>query len=313
MSMQDPPFGSNPPTSGSAEEKPFGGEAQDGVIPAADAAKLRDAGSTVRQDFSTALETARSDLRALADTATRDFSAVKDEAVSQFQNLRGQAGSDAQSLTAQAGDHLSSLKGKAQDQIQSLKGQAEGQLNEAADRAKSFVGEQAGQLTEQARSFATEQKELAARQFGGVVDAVAKVADELQASQQGSAVAGYAQDFAGGLRNLADTVQNKSVDELFGLVQDFGKRQPLAFLGIAALTGFAASRFILASRQRDARPAGDVNRYAGDRAFDDEVLAGQGYEGGSRTDVELERSGSGRGKMNKTNVNARGVGDNGRI
>lgn len=315
MSNQDPPFG-NPANSSSTEDRPFGTPAQgEGVIPAGDAAKLREAGETVRQDFNSALETARNDLRALADTAKRDFSAVKDEAVTQLQGLRGQAAGNAQSLKAQAGDQLQSLKGQAQDQIQSLKGEAEGRLNEAADRAKSYASEQANQLADQARSFATAQKDLAARQFGGVVDAVSKVADELQSSQQGSAVAGYAQDFAGGLRGLADTIQNKSVDELFSLVQDFGKRQPLAFLGIAALTGFAASRFILASRQRDARPAGGLNTYADDtfttdRAFDDEVLAGQGYAGAGRTEVELDRPAP---DFGNTNLNTRGVGDNGRI
>lgn len=315
MSNQDSPFG-NPPNPPSAEATPSGKPVQgETVIPPVEAAKLREAGETVRQDLGAALDTARNDFRALADTAKRDFSAVKDEAVSQLQSLRGEAAGNAQSLTAQAGDQLQSLKGQAQDQIQSLKGQAEGQLSEATDRVKSYAGEQASQLADQARSFATEQKDFAARQFGGVVEAVSKVADELQSSQQGSAVAGYAQDFAGGLRNLADTIQNKSVDELFGLVQDFGKRQPLAFLGIAALTGFAASRFILASRRRDARPEEDEDRYAGDayesdRAFDDEVLSSQGYAGAGRTDVELERRGS---NLGETNVNARGVGDNGRI
>jgi hypothetical protein len=39
------------------------------------------------------------------------------------------------------------------------------------------------------------------------------------------------------------------------IAQDFGRRQPAAFLGAAALLGFAASRFLLASAKR----AGEQN------------------------------------------------------
>jgi F0F1-type ATP synthase membrane subunit b/b' len=313
MSIQDPPYGSNPNTP-SAGDKPFAenGQQGEGVLPAADAAKLREAGSTVRDDFNSALETAKSDLGRLVDAAKRDLSAVKDEAVSQFQNVRGQVGGNAQSLTDQANEQLQSLKGQAQDQFQSLKGEAESRIGDATGRARAFAGEQVGQLTNQARSFATQQKDLAAQQIGGVVDAVSRVADELQTSQGGTAVAGYAQDLAGSLRGLADTVQNKSVDELFGMVQDFGKRQPLAFLGIAALTGFAASRFILASRHRAEEPVSAAGYPAGsayptDRGFGHEAGGSPAYRDPGSTAVELDRS------TDATENDLRGVADNGRI
>lgn len=303
MSIQDPPFG-NPPGGPANPQLSPGTVRHEGTIPPEDAAKLREAGETVRGDLGAALDAAKSDFHALAETAKRDFAAVKDEALSQFQNLRGQAGSHIQSLTGQAGEQAESLKSQAQDQVRQLKGEAERQIGDVAEKAKGYAGEQAGQLADQARSFATQQKDLAARQFSGVVDAVSRVADELQSSQDGRAVAGYAQDLAGSLRSVADTIQGKSVDELFGLVQDFGRRQPLAFLGIAALTGFAASRFILASRSRE------VPRPAGDRAFDDEVPAGRGYTPPSRTAVELDRMEPSSGR---TETGVRGVGDNGRI
>jgi hypothetical protein len=37
--------------------------------------------------------------------------------------------------------------------------------------------------------------------------------------------------------------------------QDFGRRQPAMFLGAAALLGFAASRFLMASATRSTRSA----------------------------------------------------------
>ena len=73
--------------------------------------------------------------------------------------------------------------------------------------AQNVISEQVNQLSDRARSFANEQKDLAARQIGGVVDAVARVADDLADSD--SAVAGYAQSVSGSLRQFADTVQNK--------------------------------------------------------------------------------------------------------
>lgn len=311
MSIQDPP-------SNTLSEGPL--QRDDGTIPTADAARLREAGNTVRNDLGAALEVAKSDFQTLAETAKRDLSAVKDEALGHFQNITGKAGDHAQSLKDQASgeyENLKSqatgqyqaLKGQATDQLQTLKGQAQDQLGDAAGKAKAYASEQVAQLTDQARSFATEQKDLAARQIGGVVDAVSRVADELQSSQSGTAVAGYAQDFAGSLRGLADTIQNKSVDDLVGLVQDFGRRQPLAFLGLAALTGFAASRFLLASRRRAAAPGdGTASSRPGDRAFDDGVLAGQGYGRTDLTAVELDRTSAG-----ETDLTTRGVGDNGRI
>lgn len=260
-----------------------------------DAARLRQAGETVRSDLASAFETVKGDLSAAADTAKSDLSAVKDQAVSQFQDLRGQAGGQAQSL-----------KDQASGGIQTLTSQAKGQLNDATEQAKSYATGQVSQLTDKARSFATEQKDLAAQQISGVVDAVSRVAEELQGSQNGKAVAGYAQDIAGSLRTLADSVQNKSVDELFGLVQDFGKRQPLAFLGIAALTGFAVSRFLLATRNRAESAYGQGAPLRGqNRPY-------SSFDSNRRTEVELDRP----SYVNSDLSSAReplGMTDNGRI
>ena len=49
---------------------------------------------------------------------------------------------------------------------------------------------------------------------------------------------------------LSSLVRDNDVDQLLAIAQDFGRRQPVAFLGAAALLGFAASRFVTASAQR---------------------------------------------------------------
>jgi hypothetical protein len=55
---------------------------------------------------------------------------------------------------------------------------------------------------------------------------------------------------AQGVDRLATNVRNNDVDELLAMAQDFGRSQPLAFLGMAAAAGFMASRFALASSHR---------------------------------------------------------------
>ena len=49
---------------------------------------------------------------------------------------------------------------------------------------------------------------------------------------------------------LSTSIRDNSIDELMSQAQDFGRRQPAVFLGAAALLGFAASRFLLASANR---------------------------------------------------------------
>jgi hypothetical protein len=49
---------------------------------------------------------------------------------------------------------------------------------------------------------------------------------------------------------LSGAIRDKSVDQLIGMAQDFGRKQPAAFIGAAALLGFVASRFVMASASR---------------------------------------------------------------
>jgi hypothetical protein len=135
-------------------------------------------------------------------------------------------------------DNLDSVRQHAGEDVQSLKEEAQSQLGAATEKAKGFAGEQ---------------KDIAATQLSGIAAAITKVADELAQTDQG-AVASYARDLASGVGKFADTVQNKNVDELMGIAQDFGRKQPVAFLGAAALAGFVASRFALASAHRRDNP-----------------------------------------------------------
>ena len=140
--------------------------------------------------------------------------------------------SGAGDIAKAAKEAASSIKDEALSQFDVVKDQAQSQISEATDKAKSFAGEQ---------------KDAAGEQLSGVADAISKVAKELQDQP---AIAGYANDLAGGIKRVSETVKSRNVDELLAMAEDFGRTQPVAFLGAAALAGFVASRFMLSSANR---------------------------------------------------------------
>ena len=117
---------------------------------------------------------------------------------------------------------------------------------EAAEM-KDAAAAQLGEAAEKARSFAGEHKDVAAAQIGGVSTALDKVADELAQDDHAAPAADYARKLAAETRRVSDTLRESSIDDLMGMAQRFGRRQPVAFLGAAALAGFVAGRFAMAS------------------------------------------------------------------
>lgn len=153
---------------------------------------------------------------------------------------------------------------RASQDAQALKREAESQIEEAGEKAKSF---------------AADQKDFAAGQITRVASAIAKVADELDGEQP--TTARYARDLAGGLDRFGHSVEGKSVDELMGMAQQFGRSQPLAFLGAAALAGFVASRFAGASAQRLHRQDRSAGMTGTTRPNDGHDRDGDGAQSGS--------------------------------
>jgi gas vesicle protein len=136
-------------------------------------------------------------------------------------------------------------------------------LRTAAERArqtaedlKQQAQEQVGEATQKAKTFATEQKDFAANQLDGIANTVSKVADEMEGGDQ-AVVARYAHEVANGIHRFADNVKQRDLTDVIGMAEDFGRRQPIAFLGAAALAGFVASRLITSSSQRRTQRDGD--------------------------------------------------------
>lgn len=167
----------------------------------------------------------------------------------------GDGGTGSGDLQARATEDLGAVTSKAKEDLDAIKERAAGDVRKLGQQATDKVSE----VTDKAKSFASDQKSLAADQINGVASAITKVADELDGSDQGT-VARYARDIASGLSNMGKQIENRDIDDLMGMAQDFGRKQPVAFLGAAALAGFVASRFALASaHRRDNKPTTGAN------------------------------------------------------
>lgn len=145
----------------------------------------------------------------------------------------------AQSDLASAGDEVKRQASAIGDEVKQ-------QAAALGEEARTQVGE----MAEKAKGMAGEQKDLLAGQLGGVSEALQNAASELEGRQESGAQ--YVRMIADGADKLTSTLRDKDVDEILAIAQDFGRKQPAAFLGVAALLGFAASRFVMASASRPA-------------------------------------------------------------
>lgn len=145
-----------------------------------------------------------------------------------------------------AADDAARLADTAREDI----GELASGLKEEAAAIGEEAKEQIAAVAEKAKGMAEDQKQLVVDQLSGVSSALDKVAGELES--QGEGTAHYVRMIADGADKLTSTVRSNSVDDMLAMAQDFGRQQPVAFMGAAALLGFVASRFLVASASRQA-------------------------------------------------------------
>jgi hypothetical protein len=133
----------------------------------------------------------------------------------------------------------------AKDEAHALKQQA----RETAAEVKEGVREVAEDVKEQVRASATKQKDVAAQQMGGLAHALQTASDDLHGRGQDTAAA-WVRQVAAGLERASGTVRERNVDDLIGSVEDFARRQPVAFIGGAVAAGFGLARLMKSSADR---------------------------------------------------------------
>ena len=117
----------------------------------------------------------------------------------------------------------------AQDRLGDLGAAARSSLDEAKSSATEMVEETRGQ---------------AAGEIGRTARGLAAAAEELEGSPLQQDLVREAAD---GLKQIAQAVEGKSIGEMAGGLSEFGRQNPVAYLGGAALVGFALARFARAS------------------------------------------------------------------
>ena len=115
--------------------------------------------------------------------------------------------------------------------------------------ATGAVKDGASSALEKVEDTVVEQTNFAAHQVGGIASALQKVGAELANGDQAE-VGRYAKQIGDSVESFARKIEGRNFSQIAGMAEDFGRKQPLAFLGVAALAGLAASRFLTASAKR---------------------------------------------------------------
>jgi len=144
-------------------------------------------------------------------------------------------GASSQSADASGG----AMKQRLAEDLQSVKETAKTQLNEA---------------THAAEQMAVEHKNVIANKLSGIAGAVEKVADELEQGDQRD-IGRIARSIGSSVRGFSDDIKDRDLSQVARIAEDFGRKQPLAFLGLAAMAGLAASRFLKASADTATTPS----------------------------------------------------------
>jgi hypothetical protein len=145
------------------------------------------------------------------------------------------------SLSEKAAAAGSDLKSKANALASSSAEQVKGQAAELSDEAKN-VADQAGEKLKEAVS---ERKVAGADYVGGIAEAMRRAGREFD---QDLPIAGkYIRKAASQVEDVADSIRTGDMGDLVRNAQSFARRQPTAFVAIAALAGFAAVRFLKSS------------------------------------------------------------------
>jgi hypothetical protein len=121
---------------------------------------------------------------------------------------------------------------------------------DAGDTVGGTLAEGATAAAESAQAAASDQieqhKAAASQSLEAFAKAVRKASDELR-SQDQTAAARLIQEAAGGLESFSQSLSNQSLEDMVGTVRDFGRRNPAALAGGAALVGLALGRFARSS------------------------------------------------------------------
>ncbi|SEL36913.1 hypothetical protein SAMN05421666_3480 [Roseovarius nanhaiticus] len=128
-----------------------------------------------------------------------------------------------------------------------LKQQAKTATADLKESARETAKDAAGAVRSEASRRAESAKSGVAGEVSDVASALRKAADDMRDGSPQERTFGQ---IAGSLADVSDQIRDKDLGEMANEISSFAKRNPLLFLGGAALAGFAATRFATASARR---------------------------------------------------------------
>src|SRR5690606_27248368 len=108
---------------------------------------------------------------------------------------------------------------------------------ETAQEVKERAGAYWDDAREVARSKLNEQKELAAGGINEVAGALREVAQRQRSDGAGQPLAQLTSSAAEGLEQLSQTLRSKDVGTMLRDMDDFARKQPAVFFGVAVAAG----------------------------------------------------------------------------
>ena len=147
-----------------------------------------------------------------------------------LRSVREQAAAAGRELKEKAADFAETSGEKLKEQASELAGAARDAASQATQKMKETIDERKGAGAEYVGSLA-EAMRRASREFDQELPIAGK----------------YIRKAAAQVEGLSDSVRTGDFNDLIRSAQSFARRQPTAFLGLAALAGFAAVRFLKSS------------------------------------------------------------------
>lgn len=111
---------------------------------------------------------------------------------------------------------------------------------------KAAVSQKYDQTIEEARTHAEDAKADVANEVKDVASALRHASEELR---DGSAQERTLGQIAHGIADASDAIRDKDLGEIVQMASNLGRKNPVLFLGGAALLGFAASRYAKSSAE----------------------------------------------------------------
>ena len=152
-----------------------------------------------------------------------------------------EAAASTKSLGEQAMSAGRDLTDKAKDIAETSTDAIKGQASDLIDAAKDV----ASQATDKLKDAVNDRKSSGAEYVGSLANTIRRAAREFDTDLP---IAGtYFRKAASQIEGVSDHIRNGNLNDVIRNAQNFARRQPTAFLGLAVLAGFGAVRFLKSS------------------------------------------------------------------